>query len=297
MFGLCSWKANVRCFCANFFYPILPPNTFIYKSFKLKKYVQLYLSGVQFKYKLRKLNTNADALSRNPIVENSDKEGKEEKQPARLLPMLARQANKWEENRAKLGSRTLEPEAKNKPAVQTRKEFTSRILPFKPSTSKPQKLTLARSKSSASTSADLDRSTISRRLIRRRLETQRAQSRPDYKEDSSSEETERDQEPPPVLRKRKSVLSSLNLPPAAYPSSTVPKSAPTKAPECFTEFFPEDQEELTPMTEKQEAGPIKMVSPPPSDSDDSTTEGEQEKDQTGQGKAKSTKENIEKSFF
>ena len=33
------------------------------------------------------------------------------------------------------------------------------------------------------------------------------------------------------------------------------------------------------MTEKQEAGPIKMVSQPPSDSDDTTTEEEQEKDQ------------------
>ena len=76
----------------------------------------------------------------------------------------------------------------------------------------------------------------------------------------------------------------------------MPKSAPAKAPECSTEFFPEDQEELTPMTEKQEAGPIKMVNPPPSDSDDSTTEDEQEKDKMEQEKANSTKENIEKSF-
>ena len=170
--------------------------------------------------------------------------------------MLTRLANKREVNSAKLGSKTLEPEAKNKPAVQA-------------------ETNLARSKSSASTSADLDRNIITKRLIRRRVETQRAQNRPDYKEDSSSEETERDQEPPPILRKRKSVLPSFNLPPAAYPSSRIPKSAPAKAAECSTEFFPEDQEELTPMTEKQEAGPIKMVSPPPSDSDDSTTEEEQ----------------------
>ena len=110
------------------------------------------------------------------------------------------------------------------------------------------------------------------------------------------EETERDQEPPPILRKRKSVLPSLNLPPAAYPSSRIPKSAPAKAPECFTELFPEDQEESTPTTEKQEAGSIKMVSPPPSDSNDSTTEEEQEKDQVEHEKSKSAKENIEKSF-
>ena len=57
----------------------------------------------EFKYKPGKLNTNVDALSRNPIVENSDKEGEEETQPARLVPMLTRQANKREENSAKLG--------------------------------------------------------------------------------------------------------------------------------------------------------------------------------------------------
>ena len=74
------------------------------------------------------------------------------------------------------------------------------------------------------------------------------------------------------------MLPSLSLPPAAHPSSTVPKSAPAKAPECFTEFFQEDKEESTPTTEKQEAGPIKMVSPPPSDNDDITTEEEQERD-------------------
>ena len=167
--------------------------------------------------------------------------------------MLTRQANNREENSSNLSSRTVEFEARNKPVVQTRKELTSRIATSKPSTSRPQKPTLARSKSSASTSAELDRSSITKRLIRRCVETHRAQNRPDYKEDSSLEETERDQEPPPILRKRKSVLPSLNLPPAAYPSSTVPKSAPAKAPKCSTEFFPEDQKKLTPMTEKQKA--------------------------------------------
>ena len=169
----------------------------------------------EFKYKSGKLNTNADALSRSPIVKHSDKEGEEENQPARLLLMLTRQANKQKENSSKLGSKTLESEARNKPVVQTRKGLTARIATSKPSTSRPQKPTLARSKSSASTSAELDRSTITKRLIRRRVENQRAQNRPDYKEDSSLEETERDQEPPPILRKRKSVLQSLNLPPAA----------------------------------------------------------------------------------
>ena len=250
----------------------------------------------EFKYKPGKLNTNVDALSRNPIVENSDEEGEEEKQPARLLPMLTMQANKREENSSKLDSRTLESEAKNKPVVRTRNGLTSRIETSKPSTSRPQKPTLARSKPSASTSAELVRSTIAKRLIRRRAETQRAQNRPDYKDDSCSEETERDQEPPPILRKRKSVLQSLDFPPAAYPSSTITKSALAKAPECFTEFFPEDQEESTPTTKKQEADPVKMVIPPPSDSDDSTTEGEQEKDQVEHEKSKSTKENIKISF-
>ena len=120
----------------------------------------------EFKYKPDKLNTNADALSRNSIVQNSDEEDEKEKQLARLLPMLTRQANKPEENSSKLGSRILESEAKNKSAVQSRKGFTSKIETSKPSTSRPQKPTLARSKSSASTSAELDRSTITKRLNR-----------------------------------------------------------------------------------------------------------------------------------
>ena len=91
------------------------------------------------------------------------------------------------------------------------------------------------------------------------------------------------------------MLPSLNLPPKAYPPSTIPKSAPAKAPECSTEFFPEDQEESTPITEKEQTGPIKMVSPSPSDSEDSTTE-DQEKDQLEQEKSKPTRENMEKSF-
>ena len=52
--------------------------------------------------------------------------------------MLTRQANKREENSSKRGSRTLESEAKNKPAVQTRKGLTSRIATSKPYTSRSQ---------------------------------------------------------------------------------------------------------------------------------------------------------------
>ena len=108
--------------------------------------------------------------------------------------MLTRQGNKREENSSKLASKTSDFESKNKPAVQTRKGFPSRIAHSKPPTSKPQKPTLSRFKSSPSTSAELDKSTISESLIGRRVKTQRAQIRPDYKEDSSSGETERDQE-------------------------------------------------------------------------------------------------------
>ena len=50
------------------------------------------------------------------------------------------------------------------------------------------------------------------------------------------------------------------------------------------------------MTEKQETGPIKTVSPPSSDSDESTTEEDQEENQVEQQKPETTKENIEKSF-
>ena len=38
------------------------------------------------------------------------------------------------------------------------------------------------------------------------------------------------------------------------------------------------------------------MSPPPSDSEDSTTEGDQEKNQLEEKEPESTKENIEKSF-
>ena len=209
----------------------------------------------EFKYKPGTLNANANVLSRNLVIENSDKEVKEEKQLARLLPMITRQVNKIEGNSSKLALKTSETESKRIPTIQTRKGFTSRIEPSKPSTSKTQKPTLSRSKSNASTSAKLDRSTISKRLIRRRVETQRAQSRPDYTEDSSLEETEKDQEPTPILRKR--VLPSANLPPAVYPPLTISKSAPVNAPEGSTELFPEDQEESTPITGKQETGPMK----------------------------------------
>ena len=71
----------------------------------------------EFKYKPGKLNTNAGAPSRNLIVENCDEEETEVKQPARLLPMLTRQANKREENISQLVSKTSEAEFKNRPAV------------------------------------------------------------------------------------------------------------------------------------------------------------------------------------
>ena len=68
-------------------------------------------------------------------------------------------------------------------------------------------------------------------------------------EGSSLEETERDQKPSQVLRKKKSVLTSLNMSSAAYPSSTIPKSVPKKAPESSLEFLPECQEESTHVTD------------------------------------------------
>ena len=77
--------------------------------------------------------------------------------------------------------------------------------------------------------------------------------------------------PPPNLRKRKSLLPSLDLPPAAYPPSTILKSAPANVPQAETEFPFEEQEEPIHTIEQQE-GPIKIVSPPISDSEDSTTD-------------------------
>ena len=92
------------------------------------------------------------------------------------------------------------------------------------------------------------------------------------------------------------MLPSSTLPPAAYPSSTVTKSAPAEAAENSVEFFQEHQEEVTPMSRKQETAPIKTKGLPPSDSEDSVTEENQEKNQQEKEKSKSTKENIEKLF-
>ena len=45
----------------------------------------------EFKYKPGNLNMNVDVLSRNLIIDNSQDKVKEEKLPARLLPMRTRQ--------------------------------------------------------------------------------------------------------------------------------------------------------------------------------------------------------------
>ena len=44
--------------------------------------------------------------------------------------------------------------------------------------------------------------------------------------------------------------------PAAYQSSTIPKSAPAKAPEDSTEFFSEDQEKSSAMAESRKQDPF-----------------------------------------
>ena len=93
----------------------------------------------EFKYKPGKSNTNADALLRNTIQKYSDDEIREANQPARLLTMLTREVKRSEENTSKPISKTSESESKSKLTIQTRKGFTSRITPSKPSTSKPHK--------------------------------------------------------------------------------------------------------------------------------------------------------------
>ena len=118
--------------------------------------------------------------------------------------------------------------------------------------------------------------------------------RPVYKEDSSSDDTEKDLEPSPILRKRKSSLPSLDLPPAAYPPSTIPKSAPANVPQAETEFPFEEQEEPI-HTIEQQKGPIKIVSPPISDSEDSPIDDDNKR--TEESKPKPSKESLENSFL
>ena len=101
-------------------------------------------------------------------------------------------------------------------------------------------------------------------------------------------------EPPPILRKRKSLRPSLDLPPAAYPPSTIPKSAPENVPQAENEFPFEEQEEPIHTIEQQE-GRIKIVSPPISDSEISPTDDDNKR--TEESKPKTPKESLENSFL
>ena len=91
----------------------------------------------EFRYKPGKLNTNADALSRNLIIENLDDEVREANQPVSLLPIITRQANKRGENTSKPTSETSESESKQNcdSKKKCRRESTrrlNRILPRTP---------------------------------------------------------------------------------------------------------------------------------------------------------------------
>ena len=103
-------------------------------------------------------------------------------------------------------------------------------------------------------------------------------------------------EPPPILRKRKSVLSSLNLPPAPYPPSTTPKNAPANVSQIETEFPFKEQEELIHTTTQQE-GPMKIVSPPVSDSEDTHSPTDDDNKRTEESKPKPSKESRKNSFL
>ena len=110
------------------------------------------------------------------------------------------------------------------------------------------------------------------------MEERRNQNRPNYQESSteSDDESHNESDPsiPPILRKNRSVWTSLDLPLAAFPSPKMPKSAPAKAPGHFQELFQEesDQEQPTPVEEQK--GLIIYVSPPQSGSEDSSSEEE-----------------------
>ena len=183
-----------------------------------------------FKYKPGKLNTNADALSRNPVTkeslnedlnitytfkpQDSDKntpnlkihelKGPEsetaedssdeeiEKETARLLPIQTRQSKKTEEAKTK----TL-------PKSFGRPKTTPSIIPQKPkdSSSKPSasgtQITTTRTRVNlrqptplTKTTHTLDESTIGKNLLRRRMEERRNQNRPNYQESSTESDDE-----------------------------------------------------------------------------------------------------------
>ena len=142
----------------------------------------------------------------------------------------------------------------------------------------------------------MDESTIGKNLLRRRMEERRIQNRPNYQESSTESDDESQNESdasfPPLLRKNKSVLPSLDLPLTAFPSPKIPKNAPAKAPGHFQELFQEetDQEQPTPVEDQK--GPIIYVSPPHSDSDDSSSDEERSEKEN----SKVTREELQKSI-
>ena len=216
-------------------------------------------------------------------LESSDynSSGEENNEPARLLPIQTRQSKKTEETKSK----TL-PKSSGRPKIRPS------IIPpkskdssSKPSVSGTQQVTTTKTRLNLRppttlrrTTPTLDESTIGKNLLRRRMEERRNQNRPNYQESSTESDdesrNESDASLPPILRKNKSVLPSLDLPLAAFPSPKVPKSAAARAPGHFQELFQEqsDQEQPTPVEEQK--GPIIYVSPPHSDSDDSSSDEE-----------------------
>ena len=191
-------------------------------------------------------------------LESSDynSSGEENNEPARLLPIQTRQSKKTEETKsktlpksfgkAKIRQSIIPPRVKEispKPSISGMQQITT----AKPKVNKQQH------KSVTKTTRTLDESIIGKNLLRRTMEERRVQNRPNYQESSSDSDDESRNESdapiPPILRKSRSVLPSLDLPLAAFPSPKVPKSAPAKAPGHFQEIFQEetDQEQPTPV--------------------------------------------------
>ena len=234
-------------------------------------------------------------------LESSDynSSGEENNEPARLLPIQTRQSKKTEETksktlpkssgRPKIRPSIIPPKSKDsssKPSVSG----TQQVITTKTRVNLRQPTTLRR------TTPTLDESTIGKNLLRRRMEERRNQNRPNYQESSteSDEESrnESDASIPPILRKNRSVLPSLDLPLAAFPSPKVPKSAPAKTPGHFQELFQEesDQEQLRPVEEQK--GPIIYVTAPHSDSDDSSSDEERNENEN----SKLTRAELQKSI-
>ncbi|XP_051153378.1 uncharacterized protein LOC127287824 [Leptopilina boulardi] len=199
----------------------------------------------EFNYKPGKLNHNADALSRNPI-ESIPEESNARKQ-ARILIQTRQSKNSQIPTAPSTSSGVASTSTQKKRNLRQPTKIKSIIKPTK-------KL--------ATDTKILEKSTIGQRVSQRN-KTQPRSTKTKVIDNTSSSSDSDENEKPPICKKSTSVLPSLIIPTPLY-DPYAPKSAPPIAPFEHHELIVE------PITANKEI--VKIVSPPISGSEDSSSE-------------------------